>query len=132
MLVHATPCELYHSSAICVEVVLCYPVSGLKSSCGISVQSCLLLDGLFCMVGVTDFEWALWGCVCGSVIVIFFHLAVSCLCLVHVGRQAFGLSALLSLRWWSFLSVQPLGPLGPNAGHSDKPVMELGLQTFPS
>lgn len=62
----------------------------------------------------------------------FLHLAVSCLCLVHVGRQALGLSALLSLKWWSFLSVQPRGPLGPNAGHSDKPVMELGLQTFPS
>lgn len=26
----------------------------------------------------------------------FLHLAVNCLCLVHVGRQAFGLSALLS------------------------------------
>lgn len=62
----------------------------------------------------------------------FLHLAVSGVCLVHVGRQAFGLSALLSLRWWSFLSVQPRGPLGPNAGLSDKPVMELGLQTFPS
>lgn len=97
MLVRATPWELYHSSAICAKVVACDPVSGLKGSCGIYVHS-LVFAHWFVLHGWCNRFWVGFVGVCEALCESdFLHLAVCCLCLVHVGRQALDLSALCCL-----------------------------------